>query len=203
MNTTASTKKTPELILDTAQALMLYKGFHGVSVDTIIEKSGVSKGTFFYHFKSKDILAERLLIRFTEYIGSVIREEMEAAKNESTNAFETLIAFLARFPLRASAINGCLMASFSYQLLEESPKLESACREALQGWVRYFTPHIEEAFNERNSCVSDQAVEIAEMLFCLVEGSFIVCRIGKADTLQTQFKHLSNYIQLLASGNGP
>ena len=39
-----------EKILDSAQCLMLDKGYVATSVDAICEKAGVTKGSFFYYF---------------------------------------------------------------------------------------------------------------------------------------------------------
>ena len=54
-------KDTKRLILQTAIALFRGEGFEHVSVDTICEKCGISKGAFYHHFKAKgDLLTEYL-----------------------------------------------------------------------------------------------------------------------------------------------
>jgi AcrR family transcriptional regulator len=47
---------TRERILQSAQELFSEKGFHGTSMDDIVEKSGMSKGAIYGHFESKDAL---------------------------------------------------------------------------------------------------------------------------------------------------
>ena len=55
-------QETHQKIHDTALGLFARKGFARVSVDEICEKVGVSKGTFYYYFKSKDqVLLEEFL----------------------------------------------------------------------------------------------------------------------------------------------
>ena len=51
-------------LLDTAQHLMQSKGFTATTIDEICEKAGISKGGFFYHFKSKEDLAQQTLDHF-------------------------------------------------------------------------------------------------------------------------------------------
>ncbi len=43
-------------ILESAVHLFHQKGYHGVAVDEIVEHAKTSKGGFYYHFKSKDVL---------------------------------------------------------------------------------------------------------------------------------------------------
>jgi len=47
-------------LLDTAQELFFTQGYEQTTVETIIQKVGVSKGTFYYYFKSKEDLLDKL-----------------------------------------------------------------------------------------------------------------------------------------------
>ena len=55
-------------ILDAAQELFLTQGYEKTSVDNIIKKVGVAKGTFYYYFKSKEDLLDKLVKRMTDKI---------------------------------------------------------------------------------------------------------------------------------------
>ena len=44
-------------IMDAAERLILEQGFGGTSIDRVIEGAGVTKGTFFYNFRTKTDLA--------------------------------------------------------------------------------------------------------------------------------------------------
>ena len=50
-------------ILDAAQELFFRKGFDETSVNDILEKVGVSKGTFYYYFESKMALLDQMAER--------------------------------------------------------------------------------------------------------------------------------------------
>ncbi len=193
----SSAAKTPDKILDSAQTLMLNEGYHGVSVDSIIERSGVSKGTFFYHFKSKEVLAEKLLTRFFQFRSDRITQFMQSQVDEFDSPLDALLNFIDGLaPLYRStpSDSGCLMAAFSYQLLNEMPHLREMSQSRVEGWQSFFTPHFVNALN----CSEQTAMELSRMMFCLLEGGFIVERIDHSHELEVQFKHLRRYIQLLA-----
>src|SRR5881628_1760130 len=61
-------KSTREALLDAAMRLMHVHGYHLTSLDDVLRESGVGKGNFYYHFRSKEDLGyaiiERLVTAF-------------------------------------------------------------------------------------------------------------------------------------------
>ncbi len=188
---------TADRILDAALPLMLQEGYHGVSVDSIISRSGISKGSFFYHFKSKEVLAERLLTRFFEEKGRTIRSLMAEIEAENLAPLATLLKFVDHLPQRyrnEQCNPGCLMAAFSYQLINEMPTLRTYCQDIMSGWSSYFQPYFKRALH----CDDTLADELARMMFCQLEGAFVVERIEGHHELDTQFRHFGHYLRLLS-----
>ena len=64
-----------EIILKTAKSLFYARGYDGVGVQEIAEKSGVTKPTLYYYFGSKKGLLEQLLSRDFQ----ILEAEMEQA----------------------------------------------------------------------------------------------------------------------------
>jgi AcrR family transcriptional regulator len=64
-------------LLDTAQELFFTKGYRRTSVDAIIKKVGVSKGTFYYYFKSKEDLLDKLVKKMTGQIQLEVKKITE------------------------------------------------------------------------------------------------------------------------------
>lgn len=57
---------TQAAILDAARALFAEHGYHGCSVDAILDRAGSSKGAFYDHFADKPAVLEALLGEFEE-----------------------------------------------------------------------------------------------------------------------------------------
>ena len=64
-------------LLDVAQELFFTKGYKQTSIESIIKKIGVAKGTFYYYFKSKEDLMDKLVKRMTNQILSEIKKITE------------------------------------------------------------------------------------------------------------------------------
>lgn len=59
-------------LLQIAYSLFISRGYENTSVDDIIEEAGIAKGTYYYHFESKEQTLE-------EVIGMMLNQEAEAA----------------------------------------------------------------------------------------------------------------------------
>jgi AcrR family transcriptional regulator len=69
---------TRRLLLDAAAKLITERGYRGASVNDVIARAGLSKGAFYWHFKSKDDLLFALL---DERLDQPIRELVEALQS--------------------------------------------------------------------------------------------------------------------------
>src|SRR5713101_2564670 len=54
---------TRDQILDAAARLIHLRGYHCTSLDDVLRESGVGKGNFYYHFKSKEELGYAIIDR--------------------------------------------------------------------------------------------------------------------------------------------
>ncbi|WP_345783709.1 TetR/AcrR family transcriptional regulator [Ureibacillus aquaedulcis] len=70
-----------ERIIETALDLFQQKGYHGVSVDEIVETAGTSKGGFYHKFKSKDALLYEI---HDVFISHVLKETKKAYDQNDT-----------------------------------------------------------------------------------------------------------------------
>jgi AcrR family transcriptional regulator len=77
-------------LLDVAQQLFAEKGYEATPVNAIIDRAGVSKGTFYHYFPSKEELLDCLVGRTTDGVLLVARK---AAASVTTGAAAKLSAF--------------------------------------------------------------------------------------------------------------
>jgi AcrR family transcriptional regulator len=69
--------------LDTAQQLFFTQGYDQTSVDAIIRKMGLSKGTFYYYFESKEDLLDKLTCKMVD---KILEEVIKIADREDLDA---------------------------------------------------------------------------------------------------------------------
>lgn len=79
-------------LLDAALDLFAEKGYDNTSINDIIEKVGVTKGAFYYYFKSKEQVLDEIVEKFNEYDAQIFREVMA----ETAPAVEKLVKMHVR-----------------------------------------------------------------------------------------------------------
>lgn len=75
--------KTENEILEMAFAMFLEKGFSEVSTNELIREAGLTKGGFYYSFKSREDLDRRVIEKFIHPYFACTAEEMQKAWEES------------------------------------------------------------------------------------------------------------------------
>ena len=105
------------------------QGFAATSIDQIIDRVGITKGAFFYHFKTKQELALALIERFAAADRSILQESLARAEKLSDDPLQQLLIFVGLMLEIAEQFDGtpqpgCLYATFCFEsgLFEDSTK---------------------------------------------------------------------------------
>ncbi|HSI80245.1 MAG TPA: TetR/AcrR family transcriptional regulator, partial [Solirubrobacterales bacterium] len=192
---------TRERILDSAQALVLERGFAATSVEAVIAAAETTKGAFFHHFPSKRDLGRALLTRYAAADERILDEFMAGAESESDDPAEQAVAFVRRFEEAADELMpaqpGCLFVSFVYesQLEQGSDEL---IRESILAWRERIHAKLEAAAVAHPPPHPVDLRSLADHVFTTFEGSFILARaMGDPDHLRAQLAQLRHYLELL------
>lgn len=81
---------TKKKIYEAARQLALENGFDNISVDSIVKGAGVSKGSFYVHFESKDALAAAFIEEYTT-TADIDYKSFLTSLPDHNSVFETLI----------------------------------------------------------------------------------------------------------------
>lgn len=121
-------------ILDAAQDLILSRGFSAMTVDSICQGAGITKGGFFYHFDSKDELGEAALARFWS---NAEERQSKAGFNTAPDPVTLLEGYLD-FAIEAyqsqELQKGCMLAIFTMELAESNEQLFKAAAKHFEAW---------------------------------------------------------------------
>ena len=107
-------------ILDAAHALILERGYAGLSIDQLIGSLGLTKGAFFHHFKNKQALARALIRRHADDSVAMLEKHLARAEKLSSDPLQRLLIFVGLyeelFENLSAPFPGCLFASYVYEL---------------------------------------------------------------------------------------
>ncbi|RND00920.1 TetR/AcrR family transcriptional regulator [Lysinibacillus halotolerans] len=92
-------KPLRQRILESSLLLFQEKGYHGVTVDQIVEQAGTSKGGFYHNFKSKDELLYEIHDVFISYVIEKAQESYNLNATPITRLSGILQSFVKVFDL--------------------------------------------------------------------------------------------------------
>ncbi|MHB9094529.1 MAG: TetR/AcrR family transcriptional regulator [Eubacteriales bacterium] len=87
--------ETKKKIYESAEQLFKEYGFNNVSVDSIVETAGVSKGSFYVHFETKNSLIAALIANYVDKLDLDYKSFLESLP-ASTMASDILISLIGK-----------------------------------------------------------------------------------------------------------
>jgi len=125
-------------LINAAKALFAAKGFHGVSIDEIVNSVGVSPAILYRHFKSKDELYDAVLQDFAcqreSYVDTIVSSDAD---------FETVLRGITKVFIDSIVSQPDLLKIELYSMLEG----HQVHKEFFQNRWKTFTDYIEYSLN--------------------------------------------------------
>ena len=193
---------TRNKIMDAAQKMVLNVGLSGTSVEKLIDEAGVTKSTFFYHFKTKHDLAAALIERYAEDDRHHYSDAMEKAEQLARDPLQQILIFVGLFIERTDKLQepfpGCLYASYCYQSGAISAEIMSKINEMMYFWRQRLCEKIDAIVAINPPRIPIENYQVADHLLTTFEGAFILSKIMKESGLASQqLIQCRNYIELL------
>lgn len=197
---------TKNRILDVAQEAMLDRGFGGMSLDSVIDDAGITKGTFYYHFEGKAELARALIERFAEMDREHLLDTEERASRLSNDPLQQLLIAVGLSIEDVSEPEaipaGCLYAAFCYQTGLFEPEVMQIVRDAVLFWRENLTVKFREIMELYPPNAEVTPEELADQFLVAFEGGFVMMRSLDDNTqLVAALKTYRNYLELLFRQN--
>jgi len=126
-------------IFDAATELFSKSGYHGVSVDAIAKKAGISKGNLYWHFKSK----QEIFLQLFEYLALPLFTPLIQLLEEDLPPHKKLCA-MSRACLEAAEANPEIVR-FAWQIAAQ-PELKEMFTSEYTEWMGPFIDQLTPLF---------------------------------------------------------
>lgn len=167
---------TRNAILESGTKLLIERGFNACSVQDITDAAGVPKGSFYNHFKSKEVLAAEIL---TEY-GKGTTDRSILANPDVPPLTRLKKHFTALNEYFSRCHDGCLVGKFMAEVSDDTPQIRAGLQGVLSLWDKQIASAIA-AGQEQGSIRKDlKAAELAAFLIDSYEGAILRTRVEKS-----------------------
>ncbi|MDJ0738789.1 MAG: TetR/AcrR family transcriptional regulator [Gammaproteobacteria bacterium] len=193
---------TRNRIMDVAQDMVLDVGLAGTSVEKVIDRAGVTKGTFFYHFKTKHDLAAALIARYADQDEHHFTDAMAKAEQLARDPLQQLLIFVGLFIEMTEQLEepfpGCLYASYCYQSGAISPQSMAQVERMMHFWRERLTQKVAAVATTHPPRIPVEHHQVADHVLTTFEGAFILAKVMNEPRLASeQLVQCRNYIELL------
>ena len=185
-------------LLDAAVRVIRLEGYAATTVDDICLQAGVTKGSFFHHFKSKDELALAAIEHWDSVTGELFAT---AAFHGSSDPLQRLIGYL---DLRTELLVGeladysCLLGTLVQETYATHPHIRAACDRSMSSHIDELVRDVEAAKQRYAADSAWSAQSVGYFIQATLQGSFIFAKAKQnPDVVRNNLDHLRRYLRVL------
>lgn len=185
-------------LLDAALKEIRLRGYTATTVDDVCRAAGVSKGSFFHHFRSK----EHLAVEAARYWGEMTGQLFATAPYQQVgDPRERLLAYI---DFRAALTEGdlanitCLLGTMVQETWQSHPAIRDACRNGIEAHAATLIPTIEAAKARYARDADWSAESLALYTQVALQGAFVLAKAQDRSAVAIDFiGHLRRYVETL------
>lgn len=187
-------------ILDAALQVIRTKGYSAATIDDICAAAGVTKGSFFHHFKGKVELALSAVEHWNAMTGGLFAS---APYQRIADPRERLLAYI---DFRASLVQGdlpeftCLLGTMVQETFETNPLIRDACANGIAMHAQTVAVHVAAAKVMYAPDASWDPEVIAFYTQAVIQGAFVLAKAhGGAQVAVMCIDQLRSHVAALLS----
>jgi TetR/AcrR family transcriptional repressor of nem operon len=193
-------RMSKEKLVQAARNLMLAQGYPITSVDDITKAAGVSKGSFYHYFDSKEELA---LTAMHEFLADGAALMMDGPFRDIADPRKRAIAFLKHIESVAMRLwdHGCLLVLFSVELAGTSPRVREETSALLLDLIDRIGAILRPLTKDGGGNVPMTAGAMANMYMAIIDGSLVCARAtGDSSCIARNLKTFRQQIEAMSKG---
>jgi TetR/AcrR family transcriptional repressor of nem operon len=184
--------------LQAAIRVIRIKGYGATRVEDVCEAAGLTKGSFFHHFDSKEELALAAADYWMEGTDALFAS---ARYHAPADPLERLLAYV---DFRKALLTGelpdftCLAGTMVQEIYDTHPAIREACNRSISGHAETLEPDIAEAMRRYGVTGEWTARSLALYIQAVLQGSFILAKAKGGPAVAAEcVDHLRRYIEML------
>lgn len=189
--------------LDAALHVFRAKGYTATSVDDLCEAAGLTKGSFFHHFETKEELAVEAADHFSAMAEGLFAQ---APYRQIEDPLERVLAYV---DFRIAILRGelpaftCLLGTMVQETYETHPAIRQACERGIWGHAAQVAADIAEAKRVYAPEATWSPESLGLHTQAVIQGAFILAKSkGGPEVAVDCLGHLRRYIELLFAPPG-
>jgi TetR/AcrR family transcriptional repressor of nem operon len=185
-------------LLDATLRVVRAKGYSATRIEDVCAEAGLTKGSFFHHFKSKEDLALTAVAHWDATTSAVFAT---APYHEAADPLSRLLAYIE---FRKAILTGdlpdftCFVGTIVQEIYQTHPEVSAAAAGNISSHAKTLEADIVAAMRAHGGSQNWTPESLALHIQAVIQGSFILAKAkGSAAAAAESLEHLRRYIELL------
>jgi TetR/AcrR family transcriptional repressor of nem operon len=185
-------------LLEATLRVVRAKGYTATRIEDVCAEAGLTKGSFFHHFKSKEDLALTAVAHWEANTSALFAT---APYHAAADPLGRLIAYIE---FRKAILTGdlpdftCFVGTIVQETYQTHPEVSAAAAQNISSHARTLEADIRAAMLEHSVPGGWTAESLALHFQAVIQGSFILAKAkGSAAVAAESLEHLKRYVELL------
>ena len=185
-------------LLEAATDVVRAKGYAATTVDDLCAAAGVTKGSFFHHFKSKEEMVLAAVAHWGSWTDEVFASAPYASAADPRDRVFGYLDFRRDLLDHTVPQFTCLMGTLVQETYDTHPAVRAACDRGMSTHVANLTRDIEAARLRHAPDAAWSACSVGYFIQAVLQGSFIFAKAKQdAEVARGNLAHLRRYLESL------
>jgi TetR/AcrR family transcriptional regulator, transcriptional repressor for nem operon len=198
MNVDQAPHQSKAKLLDAALRVVRAKGYNATTVDDLCDAAGVSKGSFFHHFKTKEELAISAAAHFGAMADRLFSGAPYRTARDPRDRVLGYVDFRIALISDDVVASTCLFGTMVQETFETHPAVAAACKVHLSEHVDMLANDIRDAKRLYAADAPWDPRTLSSFIQAVLQGAFILVKAENSPTVgHENLAHLRRYIEML------
>lgn len=196
MTQSTVTHESKAKFLEAALLVIRTKGYTATRIEDICEAAGLTKGSFFHHFDTK----EELALEAADHFEAMADRLFAAAPYQSES--DPLDRILGYVDFRRAILQGdlpdftCLLGTMVQEVYETNPKIRDACERNISAHAETLARDIAEAKKRYAPDAAWTPESLAFFMQAVIQGAFVLAKAKQGPAVAAEsLQHLRRYLE--------
>jgi TetR/AcrR family transcriptional repressor of nem operon len=170
-------ERTRRRIVGHATQLIHDKGYRGTTIDDVIKAAGVTKGSFYFHFSSKEGLGNAVIDHASSIVMEGIKEAFRQKELTPYQRLELMLRGVQGLVEETQCTHGCIMGNLALELSHTNDGFRRKLAGVFKGWSSYIASELE-TMKESGELPKDlDTAAYADFMVSALEGGIMMSKV--------------------------
>ena len=191
-------RSTREAIVSAAMRLIHVNGYNATALDDVLRESGVGKGNFYYHFKSKEDLGYAILDKIVAgFLERTLEPCFADASASPLGQIRCLLDRVLEAQRERNCVGGCVMGNLASELSDVHEGFRARLATLFRAWQARLAAALESARRQGELATTSDPDAIARFVVASLEGAILLAKVSKDIRVMEQcVGELKRYLSL-------